>query len=252
MINEGMTRYNSFNWVDHLQEYVYNRNDSKHGVTKKKPKDIWVAGRDKEEFEQDKDIKEIRKKLVDKAKRDVARVEVSKYKKGDYVRASMTSLYSEQRRLEKQGNGKLLPVKFSPEVYIVEQVIKPKKQKDFANEEYILKLIRGDIIKTESKRNDRHDLVREPRRFFATDLQHAERNQKQVLTQHQGVQLNKLGVDALNDEEEEQQESKRETARKRTKVVQAINQEERQMEREFYERFPRRSTRIGRIEVDFD
>jgi IS30 family transposase len=44
MIREGFVRYNSFNWVDHLHEYIYNRNDMKHSVTKRKPNTIWSAG----------------------------------------------------------------------------------------------------------------------------------------------------------------------------------------------------------------
>jgi len=166
LINEGMIRYNSFNWVDHLDEYLTNRNDTRHGVTKKKPNEIWVPGRNKREFKRDKDVQAIRKKLVEKAKRDVKANEVQEFDKGDYVRASMTSLYSEQRKIEKAGHGKLLPVKFSPEIFIVEQVIKPHKNKDFAHPEYILKHLNGTIVKTEEKKTDREGLVREARRFF--------------------------------------------------------------------------------------
>ena len=55
--------------------------------TSTKPNEIWIAGRNKREFKKDKDVQEIRKKLVEKAKKDINRVEVSEYEKGEYVRA---------------------------------------------------------------------------------------------------------------------------------------------------------------------
>ena len=250
MINEGMVRYNSFNWVDHLGEYLNNRNDTRHGVTKKKPNEIWIAGRNKREFKKDKDVQAIRKKLVEKAKKDINRVEVSEYEKGEYVRASMTSLYSEQRKIEKAGNGKLLPVKFSPEVFIVDQVIKPKKNKDFAHPEYILKHLNGTIVKTEEKLTDREGLVREARRFFATDLQRVEKDQQKVLTQHQGVQLNRLGVDAFNEEELEEIEKKKEISKERAKTKRVTNKEREEKEREEYIENPRRSGRTNKGKIN--
>ena len=46
MIREGFIRNNNFNWVDHLDTYVLNRNGSKHSTTKFTPNDIWAAGRE--------------------------------------------------------------------------------------------------------------------------------------------------------------------------------------------------------------
>ena len=256
MINEGMTRYNSFNWVDHLSEYVFNRNDSKHSVTKKKPNDIWEPGRDINDFD-DEDINETRKKLLDKAKRDVKKVEASKFNKGDYVRASMTSLYSEQRKIEKAGAGKLLPVKFSPEIYVIEQVIHPKENPEFANDEYILKTLKGVILKKESKSTDKKGLVHEPQRFFASDLQGVQRNQEIIISQHQGIRLNKLGTDAYNEEELEAIELKKQKANENAKTKRIINKEKEAKEKEQYEQNPRRSGRTtkGKNEkmyIDFE
>ena len=45
MIREGFIREKSLNWVDHLEDYVINRNTSKHSVTKYSPNDIWIEGR---------------------------------------------------------------------------------------------------------------------------------------------------------------------------------------------------------------
>ena len=254
MINEGMTRYNSFNWVDHLHEYLNNRNDSKHSVTKKKPNDIWTSGRDLDDFDED-DINETRAKLIGKAKRDVKRVQAAKFVKGDHVRASMTSLYSEQRKIQKKGVGKLLPVKFSPEIYVIEQVIKPKENPDFANEEYVLKTLAGVVLKKESKLTDKKGLVHEPQRFFSSDLQKVEKNQETTISQHQGVKLNKLGVDAYNKEELEAIELKKKQNNEAAKTKRVVNKEKQAKQKKQYEASPRTSERTtkgkSRIYVDF-
>jgi transposase InsO family protein len=257
MINEGMTRYNSFNWVEHLSEYLNNRNDSKHSVTKKKPNDIWVPGHYLKDYENDDDIQETRKLLIEKAKRDVKKVEASKFNKGDYVRASMTSLYSEQRKIQKQGAGKLLPVKFSPEIYVIEQIIRPKENPEFANDEYILKTLKGVILKKESKSTDKKGLVHEPQRFFASDLQEVQKNQETIISQHQGLKLNKLGTDAYNEEEMEAIELKKKQNNEKAKTKRIINKEKEAKEKEQYEANPRRSERANKgknekIYIDFD
>jgi len=230
MINEGYIRYNSFNWVDHLNEYLNNRNGMKHSVTKRKPIDIWEASRNTDEFDDDEEIQEIKSKLISKASKDVKRVKNNKFSVGEHVRATMTSLYSEQRKIEKQGHGKLLPVKYSPQVFIVAEIIAPDKNKDFANEEYTLKYPNGNYLKIDST---------EPKRFFGTDLQKVKPNQEQILSQQQGINLNKLGVDALNEEESEQKKEKAEVARLRAHN----RREEEKREQEQYVENPRRSNR---------
>ena len=40
MIREGTTRYNSLNWVNHLNECINNQNDHKNTTTKYAPSEI--------------------------------------------------------------------------------------------------------------------------------------------------------------------------------------------------------------------
>jgi hypothetical protein len=209
------------------------------------------------DYENDDDIQETRKLLIEKAKRDVKKVEASKFNKGDYVRASMTSLYSEQRKIQKQGAGKLLPVKFSPEIYVIEQIIRPKENPEFANDEYILKTLKGVILKKESKSTDKKGLVHEPQRFFASDLQEVQKNQETIISQHQGLKLNKLGTDAYNEEEMEAIELKKKQNNEKAKTKRIINKEKEAKEKEQYEANPRRSERANKgknekIYIDFD
>jgi len=233
MINEGFVRYNSFNWVDHLNEYLNNRNGMKHSVTKKKPIDIWEASRNTDEFDDDEDIQEVKTKLIDKAKRDIKRVKAYDYNINDRVRVTMTSLYSEQRKIEKQGHGKLLPVKYTPQVYIVARIILPETNKDFENKQYELKHLNGRWVKVDSNEN---------KRFFGTDLQLVNENQEHVLTQQQGVDLNKLGVDAMNEEEIEMKKIKAEMAKEKSKT----KREEQKKQQQQYIEQPRRSERSNK------
>ena len=249
MIREGFIRYNTFNWVDYLQNYVNNRNDTKHSITKKKPNAIWQAG--VETHSSDSEIEEVEDRLKAQAKRTLERVEVQEFKEGDHVRATMTSLYSEQRKIAKQGKGKLLPVKYSPEVYIVDKVIRPRKNKDFNRNQYQLRRTdNNEPVWTEYRVNERSETVHDKQLFFGSDLQLVEKTQTKILTQHQGVKLNKLGVDAFNDEElveiEEQKKEKNEKTKQRRKETKA------KAEQELKVNGPRRSSRLQKIELDFN
>ena len=243
MIREEFIRYNTFNWVDHLQNYVNNRNDTKHSITKKKPNAIWQAG--VETHSSDSEIEEVEDRLKAQAKRTLERVEVQEFKEGDHVRATMTSLYSEQRKIAKQGKGKLLPVKYSPEVYYVDKVIRPRKNKDFNRNQYQLR--RTDMnepVWTEYRVNERSETVHDKQLFFGSDLQLVEKTPTKILSQHQGVKLNKLGVDAFNDED--QKKEKNEKTKQRRKEIREKAQQE------LKENGPRRSSRLQKVELDFN
>ena len=189
MINEGFVRYNSLYYVNHLQEYCNNRNDMKHTVTKKKPKDVWVVGRDKNEFKNDENIIEVKERLEEKVKHDMNRIKVNEFEVGDYVRASMRILYTEHRKNIKAHKIKLLPVTFTPDVFIVCKVIKPKKDEDFVLNQYLIKTKTNRIVKTEMI-NGQHRVVREPKRFFASELQRVQEYQEDIITHKQAMKLN--------------------------------------------------------------
>jgi hypothetical protein len=216
MIREGFIRYNSFNWVDHLQEYVYNRNEMKHSVLKKKPNAVWSAGH--HDDEDDEDINLIKDRLIANAKKKLARVQVQEFEVGDVVRASMSSLYSKVRKIIKSGKGKLIPVKYSPDILVVSKVIPPSEEnKDFARPEYLLETLDGEHILTEAKKNDARDRVRESRRFFGSDLQRVTENQKGVLTRSQAEKLNLLPQVTFTEKELETQQERRQEANARAR-----------------------------------
>ena len=45
IIREGFIRNNNFNWIDNLDDYIENRNESRHSTIKYTPNQIWVEGR---------------------------------------------------------------------------------------------------------------------------------------------------------------------------------------------------------------
>ena len=44
LIREGFIRNNNFNWIDNLDVYIKNRNESRHSTTKYTPNQIWTEG----------------------------------------------------------------------------------------------------------------------------------------------------------------------------------------------------------------
>jgi hypothetical protein len=214
MMREGFIRYKSLNWTDHLQDYIANRNNSKHSVTKQTPKTLWEPGQQKlKELDShqmknidDKliysDIDQLRvqakRKLEAKAARDVARFQVEEYKKGDSVRVLNSSLYSKVRKHIKAGNEKLVPVKYSPTIYEIDKIIIPIPGKEeFMNDRYtLIDPDTGEPVLQELKKNN-PNADRVPKLFFASELQRVDKNTEQVLTRAQANKLNKV-VDQLD------------------------------------------------------
>ena len=68
----------------------------------------------------------------------------------------MASLYSEARKLVKSGRQKLLPVKYSPNIYIVDKKILPVENIDFQKPYYYLRLkSTNEPVLTETKKMKR-------------------------------------------------------------------------------------------------
>ena len=238
-MREGFIRYKSLNWTDHLQDYIANRNNSKHSVTKQTPKTLWEPGQqklkelDKHQMKNidDKliysDIDQLRmqakRKLEAKAARDVARFQVEEYKKGDSVRVLNSSLYSKVRKHIKAGNEKLVPVKYSPTIYEIDKIIIPIPGKEeFMNDRYtLIDPDTGEPVLQELKKNN-PNAERVPKLFFASELQRVDKNTEQVLTRAQANKLNKV-VDQLDiDDAKAKAKEKRKTRKEQGPTEQQI------------------------------
>ena len=227
----------------HLQHYLNSRNDAKHSVTKKKPDEIWVDGRD---FNKKHPIiVEIKEKLVAKAKKRLTEAKNTELKVGDCVRVSNAKLYSEVRKALKEGGQKYVPVKFSPQIYMVSTVIRPKKASGYANNQYEVKTLNGQILRTEVRVNQMggKDRVREAIRFFAAELQKVDKDSEVLLTNAEGQKLNNIGINDFNAEEISEMEQEKEKKKARAKELAQARKENKKKEE------PEPERRSGRARV---
>lgn len=229
MIREGFIREKSLNWVDHLQDYVINRNSSKHSVTKYTPDDIWIAGRrviqNEPRTEEEKErldnrvvvnksdrIQKVQNKFQKKREKDFRKFEHLRFNVGDRVRVLYTSLYSKLRKLQKEGNEKLIPVRYTPDIYTIRTVLKPSgERKDFMNPRYWLNDPDGNPVITELKLNN-PNAIRGNQIFFGSELQlmaRADEDDPDVDDLISRAEANKLnGVEDERDREQRKTKAK--------------------------------------------
>ena len=210
MIREGTIRYNSLNWVNHLNEYTNNHNNHKNTTTKYAPIEIWNEGNDKienkkyvykdgieylnlhgrlikndsNEITNDNDLKILRasERIKKVAKRNLDKTIVEQFKNGDMVRVLMSSLYSKIRAKIKEGNGKLLISKYSPDVYKVVETPEPVgEHKDFMKDRYMLLDGNDKFVLQEIKLNDPNK-KRSAKLFFGSELLRVGENNNDNMT----------------------------------------------------------------------
>jgi hypothetical protein len=180
MMRESFVRTNSFNWIDHLSEYCDNRNNSKHSVTKHRPNEIYSSTRTKiankevdeeviEKTDNDKQVL-VKNKLEKYAQKALDRNIAFIYESGDLVRIYLPSIDTKLRKLIKSGDSKKIVVKYSKEVYIIDKVIKTRKDV-FQKTKYTLIDSDGDVVMNEKGK---------PLRLYATDLQKIDKDTKPI------------------------------------------------------------------------
>ena len=218
MMRENFIRTNSLNWIDYLDEFVENRNNSKHTTTKQTPNQVWTPGRNQleriTEREQERlnnkitnDTEEIQHKvaykLEQKRRKDFLRYKAEEFNVGDYVRVLNSSLFSKIRKLVKAGQEKLVPVRYSPTIYKIGKVLKPRGiRKDFMQKRYKLVDFNDNPLLTELKLNN-PNATRGSKIFFASELQKVDKDTKSIITKTKGNKLNNI-VDEVDLEEAKQ------------------------------------------------
>lgn len=163
MIRETFVRTNNLNWVDYLDDLVINRNNTKHTTTKHTPAQIWKNTNTPIErpnralpihgdavLNQNQILNSVFKRTETKAKKTLQRFNDEKLNVGDKVRIQLKAIDTKVRKIIKAGNEKLLPVKYTPEIYTVNRVYNSRKE--LAKPQYTLTEYGG-------------------KRFFASELQ---------------------------------------------------------------------------------
>ena len=188
MMRESFIRTKSFNWIDNLQDFVDNRNKSKHSVTKNQPEQIWDENKD---FTNDK-IDEVKTTLSNNAQKQLDRNKTQEFNFGDTVRVKTSSLSSKIRKQIKAGDTKNIIVKYSTKLYTISKTVKSRK--DFSKNRYYLKDKKGNNLLAEIKLNNPNK-DRKPKAFFASELLLVRSDQKTNLTTDESNKLNRLDVE---------------------------------------------------------
>ena len=225
IMHDHFARTQSKKWVDDLQHFVNNKNNRTHAITKKMPEAVWVPGTSREL--ETPELKDIQKRLIKKAKRDVQANENQELEKGDYVRVSNASLSTKIRAAIKGHKAKYIPIKFSVKIYRIKKVHQPKENQEgmrkntYTIEEEVydkqLGTSRWQIVTTERRKNDAAVRVRKAQRFFATELQKVSDDQDNAMSVDTMNKLNLVGVNYVEAEEEKKKHEKQKEQNEKAK-----------------------------------
>ena len=202
MIREGFIRTNSLNWIDHLDDYLYNRNNTKHTTTKYTPDELWRRGRnpiDNNDYNYD-ELHKASDNIQNKARKKLALNKAVKYKDGDKVRVLMKSLYAKIRKLYKSGDKKYVVAKYTPDIYTIVTTPAVKGlDAEFVKPRYKLIDPNGNYVLTELKRNN-PNAKRGHKLFFASELQKVDEENipTKGIKQEDAIELNQPMIDFNN------------------------------------------------------
>lgn len=197
MLREIMIRHNNLVWYNQLDLCCAIKNRQKNSTTKKRPIDIW----NNTPYRANANIDEVAANIRKKARENVLKNKTLEMNVGDFVRVKLSQLYSQVRKMVKDGDKKFIVVKYSPEVYQIDKVLKPDHE-GYEKLRYTLKTLDGHPLLTQQKMNN-PDKPREQKRFFASDFQKVSRedvenNTNDGFTIHDALKLN-----VIRDEETE-------------------------------------------------
>ena len=172
--------------MDHLSDYLYNRNHSKHGTTKYQPIELWRQGREKlTKANTTPELLEASDRIQDKAKKALNRNKAGDLKVGDQVRILLSAISSATRKIIKEGRQKLLPVKFTTDIYTIRAIV---PEEEFIKKRYIVQKNGEDVI-TEKKKASTPQRVQ---LFFASELQKVDKDSEVLITTKDIEKLNKI------------------------------------------------------------
>jgi hypothetical protein len=178
----------SHEWVNHLEAVENALNDTYSGVIKTSPNQLWVANKERDIeriipganliANRKKQATEINQKKQEKSVKDFRRTEEG-LAVGDKVLLRMASLFSNFRKELKANNGKLLPVKYFPEAFIIDRIINPRTN-PLERRKYVLVNSEDEELCKENKKL---------RYFYASEMQKVADGYVQTMTNEKALQL---------------------------------------------------------------
>jgi hypothetical protein len=191
LIRDVFLRTGKQNWTKYIDDIEENLNDTYNSNKKATPNELWSNTTEKVKMPR-RNLPESLSGALSKQQQEVKRMTAKQdnyddkvLAVGDYVRIKMNALYSDIRRIVKQGKEKLLVVKYTPELYRIVKVVKPRNTKKL--EYYVVNNENG---------------IRPNRSFFLSDLQKVEPNANEGLkikTNEQALELNRSWFISDND-----------------------------------------------------
>lgn len=127
IIRAYMVKNNDQRWAIHLREIEDNKNNTYHSFVKATPNEVWSADKNpirlrqrfnKKTIARSNHLRHVENQI--KKFRDQDTFEV-----GDYVRVRMATLFSNIRKVIKEGNSKQIVVEYTPLIFQIKKVIIP-------------------------------------------------------------------------------------------------------------------------------
>ena len=110
----------------------------------------------------------VERNIKERAKKNVDKNRTVELEVGDYVRVKLSQLYSQIRKMIKDQDKKYIVVKYSPEIYIIDKILKPDNE-GYEKLRYTLKTLEGEPGLTQQKMNNPNK-PRGQKRFFSSDF----------------------------------------------------------------------------------
>lgn len=199
MLREIMIRHNNLIWYNQLDLCCSIKNRQRNSTTKKRPIDVWEATN----FRRLRPMRnaEVAENIKEKARQNVLKNKTIEFNVDDFVRVKLSQLYSQVRKMVKDGDKKFIVVKYSPEVYQIDKILKPDNA-GYEKLRYTLRTLDGEPLLTQQKMNNPNK-PRRQKRFFASDFlkvskEDVENNMNDGFTIHDALKLN-----VVRDEETE-------------------------------------------------
>jgi hypothetical protein len=139
ILREIFVRNNNLKWVQYLNDVCENRNTTFVSTIKARPIDIYRSnlGTRFKKMQNDKVIKNVKAN----AENEIKKNKTKELEVGDYVRIQTSSLYSEVRKMIKEGNKKNVIVSYTPNIYKIKTVIRHNPK--YSKNEYIVESLDG-------------------------------------------------------------------------------------------------------------
>ena len=146
MLRELMIRHGNLVWYNQLDLCCSIKNRQRNSTTKKRPIDIWqnTPYTRAERFNN----REVAMNTSEKARKDVLKNTTQEFELGDYVRVKLSQLYSQIRKMVKDNQKKYIVVKYSPEIYVIDNILKPDRA-GYEKLKYTLKTLGGEPLLTQ-------------------------------------------------------------------------------------------------------